>query len=649
MKPSISSSGEAKSASAASGPNKTTPTKKPQQPPPQKMVKKKAPPPPPVMFRLHSPQMAFGTEPPAIATESPAAAAAAKKDAKKEAEAQAENHVVVPPPADATSSSAEQQADKDEAKSNGSKKARKPKKTTSHVLIAEKGGEDDLPAAASASVAEPPATEKTTIAPTNEPSSNPTPISDVNNDAVVEPLESSLKRKKMSPSKEQSKSRAYSIIPSGMFDDSDSEEETGNQGRDTTKKRTKDPSDTLPQDVLLPNTRTKKVVVPSKDSNQNPSSSSRRQSRSKSTTKDGNPPSKKVKVEEKAVSSAPKGGPPPKDGEAKKTPSRIKRRSHIIMPVAATKSLVMAKSPQKKTRSDASTEAKELTSSTMEGREQDEKEVPSAVAKVCQKITKRKRGEEEEEEEEDSTSKIMKENDEMNEDDTSSSATITTTRRSERSNMFRGLLSDASMDHQAVAHAIIIPKVTSSDLSSTPTTNTASTSKSTKRKRPPQPSLSNPPPAPALSKSETKANAKKKKQKGPNTNKHIKILSWEEKIALLQAHKDKYKSCDLKRAPKEEVLPSLLGFVNESRKQYKRLMRKQHSTMTKERIDALEKMGFDFCPMESGLSQRNRQTKTQQQWDANFAELEKYKAKHGDCLVSCLAEETVSSGNGVGV
>lgn len=65
--------------------------------------------------------------------------------------------------------------------------------------------------------------------------------------------------------------------------------------------------------------------------------------------------------------------------------------------------------------------------------------------------------------------------------------------------------------------------------------------------------------------------------------------------------------------------------------------------MTKERIATLEKMGFDFNPLESGLSQENRDMKTQQQWDAKFADLEEYKAKHGDCLVSCLAEETVSN------
>ena len=136
--------------------------------------------------------------------------------------------------------------------------------------------------------------------------------------------------------------------------------------------------------------------------------------------------------------------------------------------------------------------------------------------------------------------------------------------------------------------------------------------------------------------------------KSHNTNKHIKLLSWEEKIALLQAHTDKYKSCDLNRAPKEEVPPMLFNFVSELRKQYKRLLRKQHSTMTKERIDVLEKLGFDFTPLESGSCERNRDTKRQQQWDAQFANLEKYKAKHGDCLVSCLVEHTVSSGNGLG-
>ena len=131
-------------------------------------------------------------------------------------------------------------------------------------------------------------------------------------------------------------------------------------------------------------------------------------------------------------------------------------------------------------------------------------------------------------------------------------------------------------------------------------------------------------------------------KKNHNTNKQVKLLSFEEKIALLQAHKDKYKSCDLKRAPKDEVHPTLFSFVNESRKQYKRLQRKQHTTMTQERVAILEKMGFDFTPLDSGLSQRNREVKTQEQWEAKFNDLLEYREKNGDCLVSCLAEETVS-------
>ena len=69
--------------------------------------------------------------------------------------------------------------------------------------------------------------------------------------------------------------------------------------------------------------------------------------------------------------------------------------------------------------------------------------------------------------------------------------------------------------------------------------------------------------------------------------------------------------------------------------------------MTQERVAVLEKMGFDFTPLDSGLSQRNREVKTQEQWEAKFNDLLEYREKNGDCLVSCLAEETVSCSRNV--
>merc|ERR1712224_42344 len=52
-------------------------------------------------------------------------------------------------------------------------------------------------------------------------------------------------------------------------------------------------------------------------------------------------------------------------------------------------------------------------------------------------------------------------------------------------------------------------------------------------------------------------------------------------------------------------------------------------------------MGFDFTPMDGGKAKGNHERRFQRQWDEQFANLQAYKAEHGDCLVP--AKEGVSN------
>jgi len=118
-------------------------------------------------------------------------------------------------------------------------------------------------------------------------------------------------------------------------------------------------------------------------------------------------------------------------------------------------------------------------------------------------------------------------------------------------------------------------------------------------------------------------------------------------MAMLKAHKETYDTCDLTHAPKDSVNPLLKGFVMESRKQYRRFQKGERSTLTAVRIEELEKLGFDFCPLTSGGTKENHDRRFQKKWDEQFKELEKYKAEHGDCLVSCVNKTGNKLGNWV--
>lgn len=129
----------------------------------------------------------------------------------------------------------------------------------------------------------------------------------------------------------------------------------------------------------------------------------------------------------------------------------------------------------------------------------------------------------------------------------------------------------------------------------------------------------------------------KKPKKKPRSTDYLEVKknnTWNERVALLKAHKAKYKSCHLSACPKSERDPNLRNFVFETRKQYKKFQRGEHSTLTAEKITQLEKMGFDFTPMESGTALDNREKNFMKIWNEKFKELEKYKKERGNCLVS---------------
>eukprot|EP00581_Thalassiosira_minuscula_P007726 CAMPEP_0183710168 /NCGR_PEP_ID=MMETSP0737-20130205/5983_1 /TAXON_ID=385413 /ORGANISM="Thalassiosira miniscula, Strain CCMP1093" /LENGTH=955 /DNA_ID=CAMNT_0025938391 /DNA_START=167 /DNA_END=3034 /DNA_ORIENTATION=+ len=141
---------------------------------------------------------------------------------------------------------------------------------------------------------------------------------------------------------------------------------------------------------------------------------------------------------------------------------------------------------------------------------------------------------------------------------------------------------------------------------------------------------------------------KKKSPQKKSPQKSLQISkTWDERIAMLKAHKEIYNTCDLTHAPRDTVDPLLRNFVMETRKQYKKFQRGDHSTLTEERIAEIRALGFDFCPLESGGTKDNHERRFQARWDEQFRELEKYKEEHGDCLVSCVGKVDVKLGNWV--
>ena len=112
--------------------------------------------------------------------------------------------------------------------------------------------------------------------------------------------------------------------------------------------------------------------------------------------------------------------------------------------------------------------------------------------------------------------------------------------------------------------------------------------------------------------------------------------TWVSRIAMLKEHKNKYNTCSLANAPAGSVPAQLRNFVGETRKQYKYYKRGEVSSMTPERIEELEKLGFDFSPLESDEGSKNRSIRYESMWDDMFLKLEAYRAVTGNCLVSSM-------------
>ena len=110
---------------------------------------------------------------------------------------------------------------------------------------------------------------------------------------------------------------------------------------------------------------------------------------------------------------------------------------------------------------------------------------------------------------------------------------------------------------------------------------------------------------------------------------------WKKRLKELIAYKKIHGDC---RVPVQNKRYVKLGnWVSKQRQEYKRwLKRKSSSTLTQEKFDLLDDLGFDWIiDIESGpiLKKSNVGKTLEEQWMQKFNELVKYRKKHGDCLV----------------
>lgn len=102
--------------------------------------------------------------------------------------------------------------------------------------------------------------------------------------------------------------------------------------------------------------------------------------------------------------------------------------------------------------------------------------------------------------------------------------------------------------------------------------------------------------------------------------KQLQSQAWYDRFQELSEYKEKHGDCMVpqKYAPN----PSLGIWVNKQRMEYKLLQDGEKSSMTPERLSALQSIGFVWA-----------KRKGQATWDAKFKQLQEYKAAHGDCLI----------------
>jgi Fe2+ transport system protein FeoA len=99
--------------------------------------------------------------------------------------------------------------------------------------------------------------------------------------------------------------------------------------------------------------------------------------------------------------------------------------------------------------------------------------------------------------------------------------------------------------------------------------------------------------------------------------------TWEERYQQLQEYKLEHGDCNVPNPyPANQ---SLAGWVLAQRQEYRKRGKGQKSSMTEERKNKLESMGFER------VLQQHRPHQT---WEERYQQLQEYKREHGDCNVS---------------
>ena len=138
---------------------------------------------------------------------------------------------------------------------------------------------------------------------------------------------------------------------------------------------------------------------------------------------------------------------------------------------------------------------------------------------------------------------------------------------------------------------------------------------------------------------------------------------WHKRWEQLRKYKEVHNTCQVDK----KIDPSLAQWVDYMRGQYKSFRNGKNSTMTQERIDLLNRIGFIWNNKESiriGFDIRSKEwieqdkvkierrrrhlAKTEEDaWLKRFKELQSYKEEHGDCNVPKGYKECQSLGNWV--
>ncbi|KAL9183736.1 hypothetical protein ACHAXT_004592 [Thalassiosira profunda] len=96
--------------------------------------------------------------------------------------------------------------------------------------------------------------------------------------------------------------------------------------------------------------------------------------------------------------------------------------------------------------------------------------------------------------------------------------------------------------------------------------------------------------------------------------------SWNNWMRLLKDYKSKFGDCEVPL--KYEANPSLGTFVNRQRAEFKKMRMGKPSSMTPERCDDLERLGFTWAMRDSHTS-----------WNDRFKELKQFRTENGHCNV----------------